>query len=107
MKELTGETAILCNMETPLIVQLRINQIKEEFGEHPQCYLVAVMLSTAFNGVIYYDNTHCVTLVGEAFYDKDGVFPIEKVEEGNFIPLIEYGIEHEKALMEGLINKHK
>lgn len=86
-------------------IQKRIDDIKKHCGEHPQCYLFALLLSTKFGGTIYYDNNHCITKIGDKFYDRTGEYPIDKVTANNFLPLSEYyGISIEKGLMDSIID---
>ena len=73
----------------------------------PQCYLVALLLASQFGGTIYYDSNHCVTLIDECFYDKTGVYLGSDMVKTTFLPLDEFGIHIKKALIDGLINKHK
>lgn len=74
--------------------------------EEPQCYLVALLLASQFGGQIYYDHNHCITLIGECFYDKTGIFLGSDLVRSNYIPLEEYGIDIKKTLMDALIQKH-
>jgi len=85
------------------MVENKILLIKRYFGEKPQCYLVALFLATEFNGEIWYDNNHCITRIGDRFYDKHGIY--EKSLE-NFLPIKQFGFNHEADLMRALIDKH-
>ena len=85
------------------LIQTRIDLIKHYFGEEPQCYLVALMLAIEFKGEIWYNNNHCITRIGDRFYDKHGLY--EKSLEG-FLPMKQYGFNHEADLMRALIDKH-
>lgn len=94
-------------MDIPKHIQDRIDEIKEEFGDHPNCYLVAVLLTTFLGGTIWYDNDHCVAQIDNGFYDRNGEVAIKKIIKNNYLPLQEYGIHIEKTLIESLINRHK
>lgn len=74
----------------------RINAIKAIYGEHPQCYLVAVLLATEFRGAIWYDHNHCITMIGDQFYDRHGIW---ESSLKNYQPLDTYGIESEHQLI--------
>lgn len=78
----------------------RIKQIKKKYGRKPQCYLVATILAGNFGGIIWYDHNHCITQIGEDFYDKTGLYPIEKFESRAYMPLHEYGMDIEHTLIE-------
>ena len=94
-------------MAVPEPIQKRIDEIKEQFGDHPNCYLVAVLLATHFGGTIYYDHNHCVAQIDNGFYDRNGeVSPTELVEK-NYLPLSEYGIKIERVLVKALIDRHR
>ena len=88
------------------MIQQRINEIKEQFGDHPNCYLVAVLLATHFGGTIFYDSNHCVAQIGNGFYDRNGEVDPEEIIEKNFLPLQEYGVKIESTLIQALIDKH-
>lgn len=85
----------------------RIKEIKEQFGDSPNCYLVAILLSTRFGGEIWYDGSHCITQIDWNFYDKNGQISLKEVGNSNYIHINRYGIEIEKALVNSLIEKHK
>jgi len=75
--------------------------------DNPQCYLVALLLASKFGGTIYYDSNHCVTLIGECFYDKTGVYLGSDMVRTTFLTLDEFGMEIKKTLIDALIEKHK
>jgi hypothetical protein len=92
-------------MYTEMVLK-KIEEIKRIYGNEPQCYLVACILSTNFKGEVWYDNNHCITEIDGNLYDKKGIVSPKKLENGNYLPLSMYGIEHEKALFDALIEKH-
>lgn len=94
-------------MATPAPIQKRIDNIKEIFGDHPNCYLVAVLLATAFGGTIYYNSFHCVAQIGNGFYDRTGEVDPDELVDGNYLPMYEYGIQTEALLVKSLIDKHR
>lgn len=81
------------------VVLNKIKAIKRKYGRKPQCYVVATILSGNFGGMIWYDSNHCITQIGEEFYDKRGLVPIEEIENGNYIPLHQYGMDIEHQLI--------
>jgi hypothetical protein len=81
----------------------RTAEIKRLYGDHPQCYLFAVLMCTYFDAVIYYDHNHCVVQIGDWFFDRNGEYPVEEVIKKNFLPLQNYGMDIEKTLMDALI----
>jgi len=68
----------------------------------PQCYLVALLLTSKFGGTIYYDNDHCVSLINHKFWDKKGEFPGHKVLMTNFLPLDDYGWGIKKKIRDSI-----
>lgn len=88
------------------MIERRIKLINKYYGE-PQCFLVALLLSHRFMGTIFYNNDHCVTMIGGKYYDKRGVVPIKEVKEGNYLPLQDFGLDIEITLMDALVDKHK
>ena len=85
----------------------KIADIKNFYGEEPQCYMVAMILSTNFGGQVWYNNNHCVTLIEEEFYDKKGVVSIEDFEKGGYMPLHTYGIHVEQSLIDAMYESMK
>ena len=69
----------------------------------PQCYFMALMLSTEFDGEIWYDHNHCITKIGDRFYDKSGEFDRDLVKELGFLPLSDYGPEQKEALRDAMV----
>jgi hypothetical protein len=88
-------------------VLAEILKINEVFPE-PQCYLVALLLSSQFQGEVYYNNDHCVTKIDGNYYDKGGLAN-KRVVGGDapYLPLELFGIKHKRGLMRALITKHK
>jgi len=84
----------------------KIEDIKRRYGENPQCYLVALILASNFAGEVWYNSNHCVTLIGEKFYDKKGVISVSDFEKGDYLPIYEFGIDQEAALLTALMEKH-
>ena len=74
-----------------------------------QCYLVALLLASRFNGEIWYNSSHCITLIGGVYYDRSGIVRQQDIEdmELKFLKLDEFGINIKNALIEALIYKHK
>ncbi len=83
----------------------KVKEIKKRYGRKPQCYLVATILASNFGGVVWYNSNHCVTEIGEEFYDKRGIVPVEEFERDGYLPIHEFGIDIESALMGALIEK--
>lgn len=83
----------------------KVREIRKRYGNKPQCYLVATLLSSNFGGVVWYNSSHCVTEIGEEFYDKSGIVPVEEFEQGGYLPIHEFGIDIESALLDALIEK--
>lgn len=80
--------------------------INEKFPE-PQCYLVALLLTSKFGGRILYNSDHCLTVIDFVMYDKSGIVPLDTIEPNLFLDLEEFGIDIKKSLIEALIYKHK
>lgn len=83
----------------------RIAEIHRHYP-NPQCYLVALFLASEFKGKIYYNSSHCITLINETFYDKTGVVTREEFDL-KFLPLDRFGAEIKGKLLDSLIKKHK
>jgi hypothetical protein len=77
----------------------KIDEILDYYGSKPQCYLVATVLAGNFGGMIWYNNDHCITQIGEDFYDKKGVYPVERLARDMYIPLHQYGMDIENTLI--------
>lgn len=71
--------------------------------EKPQCYLVALLLASKHKGEIYYNSNHCITLIGNIFYDKDGI----ATPSCNYLNLNEFGMDIKKTLIDALVEKHQ
>lgn len=75
---------------------------------NPQCYLVALLLTSKFGGEVHYDSNHCISFIGMCFYDKNGIVLGSEVVSGTtFLPLEEFGMDIKKTLITALIEKHK
>ena len=83
----------------------KIKEIKSVWPE-PQCFLLACILAGNYGGVIWYNGEHCITLINGRFYDKGGPFATDRVTKERYIPLYEYGVQAEAALVNALIHKH-
>lgn len=81
------------------LVLEKIDEILDHYGSKPQCYFVATVLAGNFGGIIWYNSDHCITEIGEDFYDKKGVYPVERLAEDRYLPLHQYGMEIENTLI--------
>lgn len=79
----------------------RVQEIKNQYGNAPQCYLVAILLATKFQGEIWYNHDHCITRVEDGFYDRHGNVGDRGLSLKNYIPLD--GIEAEHRLIVAMI----
>ena len=80
----------------------KVRTIKEFYGAKPQCYFVAMILSSNFAGEVWYDHNHCITLIDGIFYDKKGIVDPAEVKAKGFKPLKTYGIHIEDTLIDAM-----
>jgi hypothetical protein len=63
-----------------------ITSIRTAMPFRIQCYRFANVLETIFpEGEIYYNSNHCITKIGDDFYDIDGLVKLD--EDHRFKPL--------------------
>lgn len=81
----------------------KIKEIKEVFGEI-NCYMIALILCSNFDGEVYYDGNHVVFVYGTIAYDQTGILytDIDELYRKNYMPIAEYGTEIEKALFDAI-----
>ncbi|WZE63571.1 hypothetical protein PANI_CDS0051 [Maribacter phage Panino] len=85
----------------------KIKEIKKMYGRKPQCYLVAIILSSNFKGEIWYNSGHCLVEIDGDFYDKRGMVKVEEFENGNYLPINQFGIHIESSLIEAMVESIK
>ncbi|MGB3491898.1 MAG: hypothetical protein WBA57_04170 [Elainellaceae cyanobacterium] len=84
-----------------------IEKINRLFPE-PQCYLVALLLSSEFQGEIWYNSDHCITKISGVYYDKGGVVIEEcRKKQPDYLPLSKFGMDIKKGLVEALVKNYK
>lgn len=75
----------------------------------PQCYLVALLLASQFQGVIHHNSEHCVTQIDGHLYDKGGRIngPEGKfLKDGNYELLSHFGHRVKRRLVQAIFEKH-
>ena len=53
--------------------------------------------------MVKHDHNHCITKIGDRFYDKSGEFDRDLVKELGFLPLSDYGPEQKEALRDAMV----
>ena len=66
------------------------------------CYLLALILKSEFNGTIYYNMDHCIFVTDNFIaVDKDGIYNF-KEDDIEFIPIDDYSYENIQALIDAI-----